>query len=181
MNEREFAEAMIYLGACTNTTYTKEQLTAWYGHFAPFQREAFIKAIQRHCMVSRFPPAIAELKKQLLRLQYPVLNLSAEIEWESVLYAIRKYGRNQIQEAEKMLHPFTLKIVKMIGGMSLICQTTDQMSLRHHFIQTFKVIMERYENVLSLPVSAVNLQEREEKKRILNEIKTEALPLQDLS
>ncbi|MCR5006298.1 MAG: hypothetical protein K6A77_10385 [Clostridiales bacterium] len=170
MNEREFTEAMIYLGACTNTTYTKEQIAAWYGHFAPFPREAFIKAIQRHCTVSRFPPAIAELKKQLLKLQYPVLDLSAEMEWESVCRAIQKHGRNQIPEAEKMLHPFTLKIVKMIGGLSSICLSTDQMSLRHHFIQTFKVIMERYGNVLSLPVSAMNTQEKNEKEKILEEM-----------
>ena len=92
------------------------------------------------------------------------------MEWESVCRAIQKHGRNQIPEAEKMLHPFTLKIVKMIGGLSSICLSTDQMSLRHHFIQTFKVIMERYGNVLSLPVSAMNTQEKNEKEKILEEM-----------
>ena len=162
-------EVDFYLGSCMNTSYTEQQVRAWYTAFSSDSKNDLIRAIQRYCTTSRFPPTIADVKKQILILQYPVFELTAETEWACIQKAVQKYGQSQILEAEKSLHSLTLEAVRMIGGLSFICRSSQVLELRFHFIQTFDLLLQKKLHLLSLPKTAMTTKELEDKRRFLDE------------
>lgn len=159
MSKEEFAKAMSFLGLAYNKEFDQSQVTVWFTFFHDARYEDFIQAVKRLVVRSRFLPSIADIKQEIALISNPVLQLNASDEWEKVLRSVRKYGSYRAKEAIESLEPLTAKVVRMLGGFSAICQSTDGDWLRKNFVSLFNEAQETNMDTLSLSEPQMTLAE----------------------
>lgn len=115
MEKVEFVKALTILGTAYNQEFTQERASVWYGIFKNDDVQTFNQAIRNLICKSKFMPSIAEVKDEMVQLDYPSLSLNAEDEWYKVLTAIRQYGSYGQLEAMKTFNEYTASIVRRIG------------------------------------------------------------------
>jgi hypothetical protein len=120
------------------------------------------------------PPTLAAFKKLLAKNKNPELFQSAETAWETVDYAVRKYGwNNELKALETFSEP-TKRAVRNIGGWQKICQTplgNEWNFLRKDFINVYEDFSQNQKEEKLLPTQILRkiqqIQQNEQKR--LNE------------
>ena len=115
MEKVEFVKALTILGTAYNQEFTQEKASVWYGMFKHDNINTFKQAIKNLICKSKFMPSIAEVKEEMVTIDYPSLSLNAEEEWYKVLMAIRKYGSYGQITAMNTFNNYTADIVRRIG------------------------------------------------------------------
>lgn len=143
MTKEDFAKGMAFLSGVYSKSLTPEQLAIWYTFFEGNTLEEFQKAIRKLAVTSKFFPAIAELKEAMA--EDAVGMLTADQAWDGVLYAVRKYGAWQADEAMKSLPPAVQLTVNHLGGFQRICMSEDLEWTRKDFMKAYDVNKNREE------------------------------------
>ena len=115
MDKTEFVKILTILGMAYNQEFTQEKASIWYGMFKNDNINTFKQAIKNLICKSKFMPSIAEVKEEMVAINYPSLSLNAEDEWYKVLMAIRKYGSYGQITAMNTFNNYTADIVRRIG------------------------------------------------------------------
>lgn len=115
MDKTEFVKILTILGTAYNQEFTQEKASVWYGMFKNDNINTFKQAIKNLICKSKFMPSIAEVKEEMVAINYPSLSLDAEEEWYKVLVAIRQYGSYGQIKAMNTFNDYTADIVRRIG------------------------------------------------------------------
>lgn len=159
MTADEFAKGMTFLGLAYNKEFDEEQVKVWFTFFYDTQYDDFRKAVSRIVSRSKFMPSIAEIKDEIVTMTNPVMQLSANEEWEQVTRAIRNYGYYDPENAVKSLNPYTANIVRMMGGFQRLCMSEDGDWTRKNFIRLFDELTESRREALHYSENQLTLSE----------------------
>lgn len=143
MTKEDFAKGVAFLSAVYSKSLTPDQVAIWYTFFEGNSLEEFQKAIRIVSVRSRFFPSIAELKEVMA--EDAVGMLTADQAWDGVLYAVRKYGAWQTEEAMKSLPAAVQMTVNHLGGFQRICMSEDLEWTRKDFMKAYEVNKNREE------------------------------------
>lgn len=111
-----------------------------------------VMAVKRHCLTSRFPPSIAEIREAATITANPSLQTTAAEAWGEVTRGIRRYGMYREEEALASLTDHTRSVVKTIGWKELcICEEPDV--IRGQFRRAYETMAARRKEVALLPES----------------------------
>ena len=135
MSEHDFIKGYKILSSAYNREITPDDLKIWYQFFKEEKEEDFSEAIKRLVTKNKFFPSVAELKKEIRKIN--TQDFHAEEEFERVMKAIRFYGRYRKEEAMESLPSITQKTVRLLGGFQRLCESTSRDWLRKNFIDTF--------------------------------------------
>ena len=153
MTREDFLKAMAYMGAAYGKKIPQEQVEVWFTFFAEEDPNIFRQAVSRAICKSKYLPSVAEIRTEIALVKYPVLSLNAAEEWDKVQTAVRRFGYYNAREAIESLDPFTARIVRMMGGISSICQSDSGEWLRKEFIRLFNELYETQSTRLALSES----------------------------
>ena len=142
-----------------------EAVKIWYQLLSDIEYEAANVAIQKHIMVSKFPPSIAEIREQTVSVTVGDKPIWSD-GWEEVLRAIRKFGMYREAEALESMTETTRQAVKRLGFKE-ICMSENLMADRANFRQIFEQLAEREQANKQIPVKVMNLIEQIQSKHNL--------------
>lgn len=137
MTREEFANGMAFMATIYSKDMTAEQVGVWYSFFENDSFEEFQKAVRKLAVSSKYFPSIAELKEAIA--EDAVGMLSADQAWDRVLYAIRKFGWCQAEEAMKSLPESVQLTVNHMGGFKRMCESEDLEWRRKDFMKAYEV------------------------------------------
>lgn len=135
MTKEDFAKGMAFLSGVYSKSLTPEQLAIWYTFFETDTLEEFQRAVRIVSVRSKFMPSIAELKEAIA--EDAVGMIPADQAWDKVLYAIRKFGWCQADDAMKSLPPVAQLTVNHLGGFKRICESEDLEWTRKDFMKIY--------------------------------------------
>lgn len=164
MNKKEFLKVITFLGMTYNKEFEEEQVAVWYEFFKNENIEVLKQAIKNLGSTNQFMPSIAEIKKEMAKIQEPTLRINAENEWEEVLKAIRKFGYYREQEALESLNPITQRIVKIIGWRKL-CSSENIHWQRKEFIEWLQNNQDHLQEIMMLGEQNITMAELETKRQ----------------
>ncbi|MFA5715844.1 MAG: replicative helicase loader/inhibitor [Candidatus Paceibacterota bacterium] len=109
-----------------------------------------VKAVEKHCMLSKFPPSIAEIRERATEIMNPETEITAADAWGYVMKAIRGYGSCREHEALDSLPEIVKKVVTIIGWKD-ICLSEEPDIIRAQFRMAFEKIAKSDKETKSLP------------------------------
>lgn len=139
----------------------KEELkaiaTAWQMVLEDLDFGLVQKCLHIHSATNQFAPSISEIRKIATEIKNPSSQTTADMAWEKVLYAVRKYGYGRKEEAIASLP----EEVREMGArwFDEIGQTeNDNLGvIRGQFISAWKTNAERKKFMDQLPEGSRNL------------------------
>ena len=146
-----------------------DSVKIWYQLLSDIDYEAANVAIQKHILVNRFPPTIADIREQAVSViagDKPIWSDG----WEEVLRAIRKYGMYREAEALDSMTDITRQAVKRLGWKEICC-SENLMADRSNFRMIFEQIADREQSNKQIPVKVMNLIGEIQKKQKMLEVK----------
>lgn len=101
-------------------------------------------ALKQHMKESVYVPKIADIYQRVVSKRLPSFPDPVE-QYNTVIRAIGTYGYTQADRAIETFHPYTKKIVEMMGGFRKMCMADvdEQMSDRKHFVETYNRLIDR--------------------------------------
>lgn len=102
-----------------------------------------------HMMNSKFPPTIHDIMEQLNTITKEP-ELTADEAWGTFLKAVSSYGYYRKKEALESLTDDVRSIVEAMG-YEYLCQSTNQMADRSHFLKSYNARMERKKTESLMP------------------------------
>jgi hypothetical protein len=112
--------------------------------------ELVLKAVKRHCLLSKYPPTVAELRENAFAVINPKGEITIEEAWSEVLKAIHNYGFYRETEALESLSPPVKKTAKAIGWREL-CLSEEPDVIRGQFRMMFESSVKRRKQDSLLP------------------------------
>ena len=112
--------------------------------------ELVLKAVKRHCLLSKYPPTVAELRENAFAVINPKGEIAIEEAWEEVLKAIHNYGFYREKEALESLSPQVRKVAKAIGWREL-CLSEEPDVIRGQFRMMYEASTKRAKQDALLP------------------------------
>jgi len=114
--------------------------------------ELVLMAVKKHCMTSRFPPTIAEIREASTTVVKPQLQIPASEAWGEVIRAVRRFGFYREEEAIATLSEQTRSVVKNIGWKD-ICTCDEPDVIRGQFRKAYESSAARRKEDAVLPES----------------------------
>jgi len=172
MTGNEFKSIIAVLGATYKnfvvTDATKAQI--WFDMFKDIEYQTLQLAVNKHILESEYPPTVASLRKAVMEITNPsVARLNSGDAWEEVTEAIRKCGYYNEAKALESMSPITRKTVVAMSWKEL-CQSTNQMADRAHFMKMFDAYKDREQNMAMLP-EGINQRIEQHQKKALELVK----------
>jgi hypothetical protein len=109
-----------------------------------------LAAVKKHCMISKFPPTIAEIRERATEIVNPETEISAAEAWGRVTKAISNFGSYREVEALESLPNIVRKVVTTIGWKD-ICLSEEPDTIRAQFRMAFEKISKSDKETKSLP------------------------------
>ena len=121
-------------------------------------------ALKQHMKESVYVPKIADIYQRVVSKRLPSFPDPVE-QYNTVIRAIGTYGYTQADRAIETFHPYTKRIVEMMGGFRKMCMADvdEQMSDRKHFVETYNRLIDRETRTIKDGGAGI-LQMLEEKK-----------------
>ena len=144
----------------------------WQRSLADFSYRDVFHAFEYWINTEKFPPSLAEFKPICVKIKNPNSSalISPERAWETVDYAVRKFGSYNQDKAFATFSDATVRAVRNIGGWQKICATELGQSwefLRKNFISAYTEFNSENRERIMLPESVLKrLQEVSEKKQL---------------
>lgn len=123
MTKEEFTAIFTHLCLAYRKELNQSEVSVWYSYFNEYSTKLFKEAIKEIVSTNKFFPTIAEVKERIAYMTNPELHLIVEVEWESVLDAIHKYGYYRADVARKTLNEFTADIAFNSIGWTRLCDS----------------------------------------------------------
>jgi hypothetical protein len=112
--------------------------------------ELVLKAVKRHCLLSKYPPTVAEIRENAYAVVNPDGEKSVDEAWGEVVRAIHNYGLYRELEALESLSPQVRKVAKVIGWREL-CLSEEPDVIRGQFRKMYEVSAMRAKQDALLP------------------------------
>lgn len=117
----------------------KTAVRLWYEQLKDLDYSAISLAVSRWVQVEKWPPTIADLRKECQKVTGGEAALWVD-EWDKVSIGVRsRFGRYMEKEALESFSPITRRVVKAIGWKNL-CDSENPMADRAHFERMYTAI-----------------------------------------
>ena len=124
----------------------------WASLMPDIPAKVAIAAVQKHCMLNKFPPTPAEIRAAAVSVTNPKCIPDAAEAWGEVVRAVRNFGYYREEEALASLPPLVAKVTRSIGWKD-ICLSEEPDVLRGQFRMAYNQYQEREKEQLFLPES----------------------------
>lgn len=152
MDKKEFA----VIAAALQTYYPRfslipneQAMELWYDGLKDIPADVATAGLKKWVMTEKWPPTIAELRKQCSELVTGVRPDWGE-GWMEVQKAIRLYGYMRGDEALASMSAITRETVRRIGWQA-ICESESPETIRAQFRQIYEICEIREQETQSLP------------------------------
>jgi len=148
------------------------QAKLWQRSLAGFNYRDVVHAFEYWINTEKFPPTLAEFKPICVKIQNPNASalISPERAWETVDYAVRKFGSYNQDKAFAIFSEPITRAVRNIGGWQKICSTELGQPwefLRKNFISAYTEFNAENREQIMLPESVLKrLQEATGQKQL---------------
>ena len=116
---------------------SKQMVELWFNFFKDEEPKIFENAAKNIMGRSDFFPSIAQIKKEITLLKTPMLNDSADSEWEKVIELIRSYKGQH--DHLNSLNPITKSIIETFNFSNLCDMTSEELKWkRRDFIDLYE-------------------------------------------
>lgn len=133
------------------TLNTPEAVAVWLELLADIPDEVAMQVLKEWCGCNKWPPTIADIRDGAVKVVHGELPDWGDA-WESVLNAVRKYGRYNEHEALATLDEVTKNAVENIGFVHICNAEEDELSyLKHDFENLYKIKADRKKRELQTP------------------------------
>lgn len=140
----------------------------WHSAFKDEDFLTVFKCTQKHIMQKTFPPTIAELREEVVKVTNKGALMSPEEAWEIVIKAIKRYGYYQQSEAFATFSEPIRRAVKAIGWQD-ICRSENIGIERANFFKMFNALDQGNREEALLPKEIYQkLQQMTEQKALEN-------------
>jgi hypothetical protein len=152
---------IVKLLAIINTAFPNMQVTEamvdlWYELLGDIDFITAQVAVKKLLLESPYPPAIADIRKQVAEITTPEENKMDPAEaWGEVEKAIRHYGSYREEEALASMSPAVAKVAKYMGWRE-ICLSEEPGVVRGQFLKMFSQVQEREKKEALLPEKLKN-------------------------
>lgn len=110
-------------------------------------------AVKKLILESSYPPAIADVRKQVAEIVTPPENqLDGATAWGEVINAIHWYGYYRQDEALASMSPLTAEVVKYMGWQE-ICLSEEPSVIRGQFLKMYEQLSRRKQQEMLLPAN----------------------------
>jgi len=134
----------------TDPAQTVKTAKVWASLLEDIPAKLALEAVKKHCMLSKFPPSIAEIRERATEIMNPETEITAADAWGHVTKAIREYGNYRESEALDGLPEIVKKVVTIIGWKD-ICLSEEPDIIRAQFRMAFEKIAKSDKETKSLP------------------------------
>lgn len=153
MNKQEAAQLIFLMGGNYPNFPEKgkeEVITQlWAMEFEDVPFDMMKLAARKHMNTSVYPPKIKDFR-EILNHMTTTQRLTADEAWGSFTKAVSKYGYYRKKEALNSLDEVTGSIIDAMG-FEYLCQSSDIMADRSHFLKAYKSRIDRLEENAMLP------------------------------
>lgn len=152
MNEQEFLVISSTIKAAYPSATImpdRASMNVWYEILKDLEYEACKRTVIELISTNRFPPSIADIREKYSTKTSNKIKTPGEA-YESVMDAIKKFGRNEPQKAYETLDEPTVKAVKQLGYVYL-CNSENMMADRANFFKLYEVIAKEKQTESQLP------------------------------
>lgn len=154
MDKKNFLKLMTGLSKGFRTNIDEDTIAIYYEFLKDIRYDTLKEAFKRTIETKQFFPSIAEIRKEVAKLENPELALNAEDEWEEVIKAIKNYDIYDSENAMASLKPITRRVLGMAGGWQNVCMTEDIKWFKKDFIKLFNREIGKAEEIEMLGSSA---------------------------
>ncbi|MGF7431070.1 replicative helicase loader/inhibitor [Thermoanaerobacterium thermosaccharolyticum] len=128
----------------------------WYEMLQDIPYQVAQVAVKKLILESPYPPAIADIRKQVAEITTPKgEQLDPAEAWGEVEKAIRHYGSYREEEALASMSPAVAKVAKYMGWRE-ICLSEEPGVVRGQFLKMFSQVQEREKKEALLPEKLKN-------------------------
>lgn len=116
----------------------------WHDALLDVPYDDAVHALKQHAQESVYVPKVADIYQRWIKKRLPDFPDPVN-EFNKVIRAIGTYGYTQADRAMDTFHPYTKKIVEMMGGFRKMCMADvdEHMSDRKHFVETYNRLIDR--------------------------------------
>jgi hypothetical protein len=132
--------------------FLKMSVKMWQKAFEDQPFEVVFGALSKHILKAKFPPTIAELREEVIRITNPEALKSGEEAWEEVIAAVKRFGFYRQAEAMKSFDEPTQRAVRTIGW-NKICHSETIGIERSNFYKTYEALSKGDKEKALLPPS----------------------------
>ena len=142
MTKQEFAN----IAAAMKAYYPRDNflpdtisMTAWYEALQDIDYNVAKNAVQAHVQLSPYPPTVADIRKNSVKITTPEVMGDWSDGWGQVKRAISRYGSWDMAGALSSFDDTTREAVKRLGWDD-ICSSENIETTRAQFRQTYELI-----------------------------------------
>lgn len=129
---------------------SKLTIEMWHSAFKDQDFLTVFKCTQKHILQKTFPPTIAELREEVIKVTNKGAIISPEVAWEKVILGVKKYGYYRQSEAFETFSEPIRKAVKAIGWQN-ICMSENIGIERSNFFKMFNALDQENREEALLP------------------------------
>lgn len=138
----------------------------WHKAFEDQPFAVVFGAVSKYILHKKFPPTIADIREEVVRMTNPSAMKSGEEAWEEVIIAVKKFGFYRQGEGIKTLDEVSQRAVRTIGWDN-ICKSETIGIERANFLKFYDSLNKGAKEKAVLPQSLYEAIERvTEKTRI---------------
>lgn len=136
---------LIIKGSYPNHFKTTDEITfkltseMWFSAFKDQTYQTVLKVTQKYILEHVYPPTIAELREEVVKITNPNALISPENAWESVILAIKRYGYYRQSEALQTFSEPIKRAVRAIGWGN-ICKSENIGIERANFFKFYNAL-----------------------------------------
>lgn len=153
MNKNEFAKLVATMRLCyqkENILSSKEALEVWYRFLGDIPYKVAELALYKWVSENKWSPTISDIREMATNIQLPDFP-DWGAAWQSVLFAIRRFGLYQISEALASMDEITRETVERLGFQQLC--TSENLSVdRANFRSIYTELCQRRIENSKIPV-----------------------------
>lgn len=114
-------------------------LEMWQKAFYDHSYQVVSSATYQYILQNKFPPTIAEIREEVIKITNPDALKTGEQAWEEVVKAVKRFGYYRQGEALKTLDKATQRAVNTVGWQD-ICHSEKIGVVRSNFFKVFEAV-----------------------------------------
>jgi hypothetical protein len=147
----------------------------WHKAFEDQPFSVVFGAVSKYILHQKFPPTIADIREEVIRMTNPQAMKSGEEAWEEVILAIKKFGFYRQAEGIKTLDEPTRRAVMTIGWGN-ICKSESIGIERSNFYKLYEALNKGQKEKAVLPNALY-----EAIQTVTNQARLEGAPTNEVS
>ena len=158
------------------------QRSMWQNVFSDCTYQELFTAFNVWLATEPFPPTLAHINELVKRARNPKAFVTAELAWETVGNAVRKYGWSNQEKAMDSFSPNIRRAIQNIGGWQKLCASNEKEwdFRRKDFLSIYEEFVTETKNQELIPTNILKrLQDEAQEREQLLQDKVQYLEKQD--